>query len=49
MKAIDAMRQMEDHAITLLAVVDDDGRPIAALHMHDLVKAGLALWTTDKE
>lgn len=48
-KAIDAMGKMEDHAITLLAVVDDDMRPISALHMHDLVKAGLALWTTEKE
>lgn len=48
-KAIDAMGQMEDHAITLLAVVDEDMRPVSALHMHDLVKAGLALWTSEKE
>jgi arabinose-5-phosphate isomerase len=48
-KAIEAMGKMEDHAITLLAVVDDAMRPVSALHMHDLVKAGLALWTTEKE
>jgi len=42
--AVDALRRMEAHAITVLPVVDDGGRPVAALHMHDLVRAGLALW-----
>ena len=36
-------------AITLLAVVNEDMRPVSALHMHDLVKAGLALWSSEKE
>jgi arabinose-5-phosphate isomerase len=47
--AIDAMRLMEDHSITLLAVVDKDGRPVSAIHMHDLVKAGLAVLSADDE
>jgi len=42
--ALDALRLMEDHAITVLPVIDDSRRPVAALHMHDLVQAGLALW-----
>jgi len=42
--AIEAMRIMEDHAITLLPVVDGAMRPFAAIHLHDLVKAGLKLW-----
>lgn len=48
-RAIDAMHLMEDHAITLLAVVDKDHRPISAVHLHDLVKSGLALWSSEKE
>lgn len=48
-RAIEAMGKMEDHAITLFAVVDEEMRPISALHMHDLVKAGLALWTHEKD
>lgn len=42
MMAIDAMRLMEDFAITVLPVVDEDHRVVSAIHMHDLVKAGLA-------
>ena len=42
--ATEALRRMEDFAITVLPVVDDAGKPIAALHMHDLIQAGLALW-----
>jgi len=41
---VDALRRMEAHAITVLPVVDATGRAVAALHMHDLVRAGLALW-----
>jgi arabinose-5-phosphate isomerase len=47
--AIDAMRLMEDHQITLLAVVDDEMRPVSAIHMHELVKAGLAVLSADDE
>ncbi|MEA2103696.1 MAG: KpsF/GutQ family sugar-phosphate isomerase [Candidatus Cloacimonadota bacterium] len=38
---IDTLELMEKHAITMLPVVDDDGKPIALVHMHDLIKAGL--------
>lgn len=47
--AIDAMRLMEDHAITVLPVVDGEQRPISAIHMHDLVQAGLSSWTAGRE
>jgi arabinose-5-phosphate isomerase len=40
--AAEALKQMEDHQITVLAVVDDAGRLCGALHLHDLIRAGLA-------
>ena len=40
--AAEALRIMEDHLITVLPVIDEQQRPIGALHMHDLIKAGLA-------
>jgi arabinose-5-phosphate isomerase len=40
--AAEAIKRMEDHAITVLPVVDPDERPIGAIHLHDLVKSGLA-------
>ncbi|WP_148254641.1 KpsF/GutQ family sugar-phosphate isomerase [Aidingimonas lacisalsi] len=39
--AAEAVRIMEDNRITALAVVDDDERPIGALHMHDLLSSGV--------
>ncbi|QEA40215.1 KpsF/GutQ family sugar-phosphate isomerase [Pistricoccus aurantiacus] len=39
--AVEAVRLMEDNRITALAVVDDEGRPIGALHMHDLLASGV--------
>lgn len=39
--AAEAVRVMEDNRITALAVVDDDDRPIGALHMHDLLSSGV--------
>ncbi|MDI5984323.1 KpsF/GutQ family sugar-phosphate isomerase [Halomonas sp. M4R5S39] len=39
--AAEAVRIMEDNRITALAVVDDDGRPVGALHMHDLLASGV--------
>jgi len=39
--AAEAVRAMEDNRITALAVVDDAGRPIGALHMHDLLTSGV--------
>lgn len=41
--AIEALRAMEeDSPITCLGVVDDDGRLVGALHIHDLIRAGIA-------
>lgn len=43
MLAIDALKHMEDGSrITVLAVVDAVGRPVGALHIHDLIQAGIA-------
>lgn len=42
-KAVAAIRLMEQHSITLLPVVDADERPVGAIHLHDLVKAGLGV------
>ncbi|WP_431025896.1 KpsF/GutQ family sugar-phosphate isomerase [Halomonas sp. H5] len=39
--AAEAVRVMEDNRITALAVVDDAGRPVGALHMHDLLASGV--------
>ena len=40
--AAEAMRLMEDRQITTLPVVDADGGICGLLHLHDLIKAGLA-------
>lgn len=41
--AIDALKRMEEGSrITVLAVVDDEGRPVGLLHIHDLIQAGIA-------
>ena len=54
--AIDALRAMERHAqdgvprpILVMPVVDEAGRPVSAIHMHDLVKAGLTALYTEGE
>ncbi len=39
--AVEAIRLMESRSITVLPVVDDEGRPVGAVHLHDLVQAGL--------
>ncbi|PYC20445.1 D-arabinose 5-phosphate isomerase [Aquipseudomonas alcaligenes] len=41
MLAAEALKIMEDHKINALTVVDDDDRPIGALNMHDLLRAGV--------
>lgn len=40
--ATEALHQMETRAITVLPVLDAARLPIGAIHLHDLVKAGLA-------
>jgi arabinose-5-phosphate isomerase len=39
--AAEAVRRMEEHRITGLLVVDDDGRLVGALNVHDLLRAGV--------
>jgi len=39
--AAEAVRLMEESKITVLAVVDEEQRPIGALHMHDLLASGV--------
>ncbi len=40
--AAEALGLMNRTAITSLFVVDDEGRPIGFLHMHDCLRAGVA-------
>jgi arabinose-5-phosphate isomerase len=42
MLAAEALAIMDHFKISALAVVDDDNRPIGALHLHDLLRAGVA-------
>ena len=39
--AAEAVRLMEDGRITALAVVNAEGQPVGALHMHDLLRSGV--------
>lgn len=41
MLAAEALAIMQKHSITSLVVVDNDDRPYAVLHLHDLLKAGV--------
>lgn len=40
--AAEALRKMEDFSITVLPVLNEVGRLMGAVHLHDLLKAGLA-------
>ena len=40
--AAEALRVMNDRAITVLFVVDGSGAPVGLLHIHDLLRAGAA-------
>ena len=40
--AVDAIKLMEAKKITSLPVVDQNGRLIGLVHLHDLIRAGLA-------
>ncbi len=42
MLAAEAMAMMSENKITALFVVDDGQRPVGILHLHDLLRAGLA-------
>nr|MDK2850602.1 arabinose-5-phosphate isomerase [Candidatus Cloacimonadota bacterium] len=36
-----ALAFMEEHSITMLPIVDDSGKAVGLLHMHDLISAGV--------
>ena len=40
--AAEALKLMEDNEITILAVVDSDNHLQGVIHLHDLIRAGLA-------
>ncbi|MBX3419258.1 MAG: KpsF/GutQ family sugar-phosphate isomerase [Pirellulaceae bacterium] len=40
--AVEALREMEQHAITVLPVLDDEGKVVGGLHLHTLIQIGLA-------
>jgi Predicted signal-transduction protein containing cAMP-binding and CBS domains len=40
--AATALREMENFNITQLIIVDEEDHPVGMVHLHDLVKAGLA-------
>ncbi len=44
----EALNEMENNAITVLPVVDDDSKPVGMLHLHDMVQLGLGIGTEKK-
>lgn len=40
--AVDALNRLEDHKISSLIITDTDQRIVGVLHLHDLLRAGLA-------
>jgi len=41
--ALEALRRMEEHKITVLIVVDDENRPVGIIHLHDILRAEINL------
>ncbi len=41
--ALEALRRMEEHKITVLIVVDDEGKPEGIIHLHDILRAEINL------
>ncbi len=39
--AIDALNRMQSHSVTALIVTNDNENPVAVVHLHDLLKAGV--------
>ena len=40
--AAEALNIMETHKITALIVVDEKNKPIGVVHLHDILRAGVA-------
>lgn len=41
--ALEALRRMEEHKITVLIVVDEEHRPVGIIHLHDILRAEINL------
>ena len=41
--ALEALRKMEEHKITVLIVVDEENRPEGIIHLHDILRAEINL------
>lgn len=41
MLAAEALAMMQKYSITSLIVIDEETRPAAVIHLHDLLKAGI--------
>jgi len=41
--ALEALRRMEEHKITVLIVIDEDRRPTGIIHLHDILRAEINL------
>ncbi|NPA41966.1 MAG: KpsF/GutQ family sugar-phosphate isomerase [Aquificae bacterium] len=41
--ALEALRRMEEHKITVLIVVDEEGKPEGIIHLHDILRAEINL------
>jgi arabinose-5-phosphate isomerase len=46
-RAIDALQIMEEHSITIMPVIDENDRPVAVIHLHDLLRSGLSIWAEE--
>ena len=41
MLAAQALKLMQDRKINGLIIIDEDGKPVGAMNMHDLLQAGV--------
>ncbi len=41
--ALEALRRMEEHKITVLIVVDDEKKPVGIIHLHDILRAEIQI------
>lgn len=41
--ALEALRRMEEHKITVLIVVDEENKPVGIIHLHDILRAEINL------
>ena len=41
--ALEALRRMEEHKITVLIAVDEENKPEGIIHLHDILRAEINL------